>query len=106
MALQGEAKKLYHREYMRRLRAGLRRVVKPKVMEEWCSECVLPPSPERIVVSLASGYRLCQSCYEAAGALFAAERAVRENVWRPATTGEANGALRTASAGECWARPR
>ena len=37
-----------------------------------------PPSPERIVVSFASGYRLCESCYEAAGALFAAERAVRE----------------------------
>jgi hypothetical protein len=85
MALQGEAKKLYHREYMRRLRAGLptRGVVKPKVMEEWCSECVLPPSPERIVVSLASGYRLCQSCYEAAGVLFAAELAVRENVCAP-----------------------
>ena len=46
MALQGEAKRLYHREY-------------------------------RIVVSLASGYRLCQSCYETVGALFAAERAVR-----------------------------
>ena len=75
MALQ-EAKKLYHREYMRRRRAGLptRGVVKPKVMEQ-CSECVLPPSPERIVVSLGSGYRLCQCCYEAAGALFAAERA-------------------------------
>ena len=57
MALQGEAKKLYHREYMRRQRAGLptRGVVKPKVMEQWCSECVLPPSPERIVVSLGSG---------------------------------------------------
>jgi hypothetical protein len=79
MALQGEAKKLYHREYMRRRRAGLPTRA-PKVMEEWCSECVLPPSPERIVVSLASGYRLCESCYEAAGALFAAERAVRENV--------------------------
>ena len=38
------------------------------------------PGPERIVVSLGSGYRLCQSCYEAAGALFAAERTVRENV--------------------------
>jgi hypothetical protein len=50
MALQGEAEKLYHREYMRRRRAGLptRGVVKPKVMEQWCSECVLP---ERIVVS-------------------------------------------------------
>jgi hypothetical protein len=62
MALQGEAKKLYHREYMRRQRAGLptRGVV-----------------PERIVVSLGSGYRLCQRCYEAAGALFAAERAMR-----------------------------
>ena len=72
--------KLYHREYMRRRRAGLptRGVVKPKVMEQWCSECVLPPSPERIVVSLGSGYRVCQSCYEAAGALFAAERAIRE----------------------------
>ena len=71
--------KLYHREYMRRQRAGLptRGVVKPKVMEQWCSECVLPPSPERIVVSLGSGYRLCQCCYEAAGALFAAERAMR-----------------------------
>jgi hypothetical protein len=79
MALQGEAKKLYHREYMRRQRAGLptRGVVKPKVMEQWCSECVLPPSPERIVVSLGSGYRLCQCCYEAAGALFAAERHAR-----------------------------
>jgi hypothetical protein len=78
MALQGEAKKLYHREYMRRQRAGLptRGVVKPKVMEQWCSECVLPPSPERIVVSLGSGYRLCQCCYEAAGTLFAAERAM------------------------------
>jgi len=85
MALQGEAKKLYHREYMRRQRAGLptRGVVKPKVMEQWCSECVLPPSPERIVVSFGSGYRLCQSCYEAAGALFAAERALREKVRAP-----------------------
>ena len=85
MALQGEAKKLYHREYMRRQRAGLptRGVVKPKVMEQWCSECVLPPSSERIVVSLASGYRLCQSCYEAAGALFAAERAVHEACREP-----------------------
>jgi hypothetical protein len=53
MALQGEAKRLYHREYMRRRRAGLptRGVVKPKIMEQWCSECVLPPSPERIIVS-------------------------------------------------------
>jgi hypothetical protein len=43
MALHGDAKKLYHREYMRRRRAGLstRGVVKPKVMEQWCSECVL-----------------------------------------------------------------
>ena len=80
MALQGEAKKLYHREYMRRQRAGLptRGVVKPTLMEQWCSECVLPPSPERIVISLGSGYRLCKSCYEAAGALFAAERAMRK----------------------------
>src|SRR3954463_805123 len=71
MALQGEARKLDHREYMRRRRAGLptRGVVKPMVMEQWCSECVLPPSPERIVISLGSGYRLCESCYEAAGAL-------------------------------------
>ena len=63
MALQGEAKKLYHREYMRRQRAGLptRGVVKPKVMEQWCSECVLPPSPERIVVSLGSGH-LAHDC--------------------------------------------
>ena len=40
MALQGEAKKLYHREYMRRQRAGLptRGVVKPKVMQR-CSSC-------------------------------------------------------------------
>ena len=40
MALQGEAKKLYHREYMRRRRAGLpmRGVVKPMVMEQWCPE--------------------------------------------------------------------
>jgi hypothetical protein len=37
MALQGEAKKLYHREYMRRRPAGLptRGVVKPMVMEQW-----------------------------------------------------------------------
>ena len=36
MALQGEAKKLYHREYMRRQRAGppTRRVVKPSY-EQW-----------------------------------------------------------------------
>ena len=63
MALQGEARKLYHREYMRRRRAGLptRGVVKPMVMEQWCSECVLPPSPERIVISLGSGYCLCGS---------------------------------------------
>ena len=67
MALQGEARKLYHREYMRRRRAWLptRGVV---VMEQRCSECVLPPSPERIVTSLGSGYRLCESCYEAARA--------------------------------------
>src|SRR3954465_15377298 len=85
MALQGEAKKLYHREYMRRQRAGLptRGVVKPKVMEQWCSECVLPPSPERIVVSLGSGYRLCQCCYEAAGTLFAAERAMPKRARSP-----------------------
>jgi hypothetical protein len=108
MALQGEAKKLYHREYMRRLRAGLptRGVVKPKVMEEWCSECVLPPSPERIVVSLASGYRLCQSCYEAAGVCSPRSSPCVKMCVRPPTTGEANGALRTPSAGECWARPR
>jgi hypothetical protein len=81
MALQGEAKKLYHREYMRRRRAGLptRGVVKPMVMEQWCSECVLPPSPQRIVC----GYRLCESCYEAAGALFAAERAMRKQMRSP-----------------------
>ena len=42
-----------------------------------------PPEPERIVISLRSGSRLCQSCYEAAGALFAAERAVREKVGAP-----------------------
>jgi hypothetical protein len=28
-----------------------------------------PPSSERSVVSFASGYRLCESCYEAAGNL-------------------------------------
>ena len=85
MALQGEAKRLCHREYMRRRRAGLptRGVVKPQVMERWCSECVLPPSPGRIVVSFGSGYRLCESCYEAAGALFAAKRAMREKVRAP-----------------------
>jgi hypothetical protein len=85
MALQGEAKKLYHREYMRRRRAGLptRGVVKPMVMEQWCSECVLPPSPERLVISLGSGYRLCESCYEAAGALFAAERAMGKQMPSP-----------------------
>ena len=85
MALQGEAKRLYHREYMRRRRAGLptRGVVKPKIMAQWCSECVLPPSPERIVISLGSGYRLCESCYEGAGALFAAERAMRKRARAP-----------------------
>jgi len=85
MALQGEAKRLYHREYMRRRRAGLptRGVVKPQVMERWCSECVLPPGPGRIVVSFGSGYGLCESCYEAAGALFAAKRAMREKVRAP-----------------------
>ena len=50
------------------------------VMERWCSECVLPPSPERIVISLGSGYRLCEFCYEAAGALFTAERAMRKQM--------------------------
>src|SRR3954463_15710581 len=106
MALQGEARKLDHREYMRRRRAGLptRGVVKPMVMEQWCSECVLPPSPERIVISLGSGYRLCESCYEAAGALFAAERhaqkgAVAER--RPVK----RTALRRASAGAPARKP-
>ena len=45
-------------------------------MEQWCLECFLPPSPERIMDSFGSGYRLCQCCYEAAGTLFAAERAM------------------------------
>jgi hypothetical protein len=49
-----------------------------EVMEQWCSECVLPRSPERIVVSFARGYRSASPCYEAAGARFAAERAVSE----------------------------
>ena len=91
MALQGEAKKLYHREYMRRRRAGLptRGVVKPMVMEQWCSECVLPPSPERIVISLGSGYRLCESCYEAAGALCRRASYAQKGRGRQATTGEA-----------------
>ena len=60
-------------------------------MEQWCSECVLPPSPERIVISLGSGYRLCQSCYEAAGALFAAgaeRRPVKRTELGRARTGE------------------
>jgi hypothetical protein len=35
------------------------------------------------VVSFGSGYRLCESCYEAAGALFAAKRAMREKVRAP-----------------------
>ena len=93
MALQGEAKKLYHREYMRRRRAGLptRGVVKPMVMEQWCSECVCPQS-ERIVISLGSGYRLCESCYEAAGALFAAERG---GVGLPARSPQKRGADQT-----------
>jgi hypothetical protein len=45
MALQGEAKKLYHREYMRRRRAGLptRGVVKPKVMEQVVLRMRPPP---------------------------------------------------------------
>ena len=41
------------------------------------------PVPERIVISLGSGYRLCKSCYEAAGALFAAERAMRKRARAP-----------------------
>ena len=35
------------------------------------------------MISLGSGYRLCDSCDEAAGALFAAERAVRKKVRAP-----------------------
>jgi hypothetical protein len=41
------------------------------------------PAPKRIVISLGSGYRLCESCYEAAGALFAAERAMRKQMRSP-----------------------
>jgi len=94
MALQGEARKLYHHEYVRRQRAGLptRGVVKPTVMEQWCSECVLPPSPERIVISLGSGYRLCESCYEAAGALSSPSATCAKGRGREATTGGAKGA--------------
>jgi hypothetical protein len=102
MALQGEAKKLYHREYMRRRRAGLptRGVVKPKVMEQWCSECVLPPSPERIVVSFGSGYRLCQRCHETELCSPRSAPCVKR-CGRRATTGEASApnGERKASAG-------
>ena len=100
MALQGEAKKLYHREYTRCQPAGLptRGVVKPKVMEQWCSERAPAPNPQWIVVSLASGYRLCAVLLRSGrsfvrrGARHA--RAMRERrtpSWTPSTLLELDG---------------
>ena len=56
MALQGEARKLYHRDTC--AAAGMAAHAGVRGDGAVCSECVLPPSPERIVISLGSGYRL------------------------------------------------
>jgi hypothetical protein len=74
MPLEGEAKTLYQRDYMRRRRAGLpTRALKPK--GKCCSLCGQAPSRERIVIASARGVRICESCIAEASALIAAQRA-------------------------------
>jgi hypothetical protein len=74
MPLQGEAKKDYQREYMRRRRAGLpTRASKPK--GKCCSLCGQPPSRERIVIASGRGIRICECCVAEASALIAAQHA-------------------------------
>jgi ClpX C4-type zinc finger len=72
--LQGEAKKLYQRDYMRRRRAGLStRTPRPK--GQCCSVCGRPPSRERIVIDSGRGVRICEDCVAEVAALIAAQRA-------------------------------
>jgi len=74
MPLEGEAKRLYQREYMRRRRAGLPTRAPPKPKGQCCSFCGQPPSRERIVIASARGVRICESCVKEVAALIAAQR--------------------------------
>jgi hypothetical protein len=74
MPLQGEAKKLYQREYMRRRRMGLPTRAPPKPKDKCCSLCGQAPSQERIVIASGRGIRICESCVMDVAKLVAAQR--------------------------------
>src|SRR5262249_10199713 len=75
MPLQGEAKKLYQREYMRRQRAGLPTRAPPKPKGQCCSLCGRSPSRERIVIASGRGVRICETCVAEVAVLIAETKA-------------------------------
>jgi formylmethanofuran dehydrogenase subunit E len=70
MPLQGEAKTVYQREYMRRRRAGLRTRMSKS---NHCSFCGEPASQERILIA-GERVRICEFCVAEAAALIAEQR--------------------------------
>ncbi len=91
MALRGEAKKLYQREYMRRRRASVLPVqqlhlpppapAKPEPAKQrspgrWrCSFCDEPASHERILIAGEHRVSIRECCVAEAATLIAAQRA-------------------------------
>ena len=78
MPLQGEAKTLYQRDYMRRRRAGLRERVAPAKPEpaatyesrlRTCSFCGVGASTEHPLVKGATHVHICEDCAREAAAL-------------------------------------
>jgi ClpX C4-type zinc finger len=88
MALRGEAKKLYQRDYMRRRRAGVLPVQRPlppasvspkpepkRSPGRWrCSFCDEPASKQRILIAGERHASICESCVAEAATLIAAQR--------------------------------
>jgi ClpX C4-type zinc finger len=72
MPLSGEAKKLYQREYMRRLRAGLAPVKPRSSRLSCCSFCGELASEECPLVE-GECARICGACIAAAAEMIAAE---------------------------------
>jgi hypothetical protein len=74
MPLEGEAKRHYQREYMRRQRAGLPTRGQPKLKGQCCSLCSRSPNQERIVIESGRGIRICESCVTEVALMIAAQR--------------------------------
>jgi hypothetical protein len=94
MPLQGEAKTLYQRDYMRRRRAGLRARVAPAKPEprptyesrlRTCSFCGAGASTEHPLVKGAAHVHICEDCAREAAALLETVTSSSIDQDRPAT---------------------